>query len=127
MLRTIALSFVFSAALTCSAALAQNSPAPDQGAAPAADQGAGSAAPAAPAGGGKPSAKELIASCRADAKSKGLTGEARKTAVHDCVAAQRPKAAARLECRQQGKAQGKDGDDLKAFVKDCMAQGAQAK
>ena len=91
-------------------------PPADQGAAPPADQGA---APTT----GKAKAKALIASCRSDAEAKGLKGAERKTAVHDCVAAQKPKVAARMQCRQQGKAAGKSGDDLKAFVKDCVAQG----
>ena len=68
-------------------------------------------------------AKELIAGCRSDAKAKGLTGDALKAAVDECVGAQRPKVAARLQCRQQGKAQGLAGDQLKAFVKTCVAQG----
>ena len=76
--------------------------------------------------GGKPSAKELIASCRTDARGKGLTGDALKAAVDECVGAQRPKVAARLQCRQQGRAQGLAGDELKAFVQNCVAQGRQS-
>jgi|SRR5580700_7067615 len=123
MLKTVALSALFAVALVCTPGLAQTtSPSPDQAAPPP------DAAPAAeptPGAGAKPSAKELISSCRADARTKGLKGDEFKSAVNDCVGAQRPKVAARLQCRQQGKAQGKDGDDLKAFVKDCMAQGKQ--
>jgi hypothetical protein len=126
MLKTIVLSCCFAAALSLSPAFAQNtSPPADQSAPPAADQGAAPAAPAAPAAGGKQTNKEIMASCRADAKSKGLKGPEFKSSVHDCVAAQKPKLAARMECRQQGKAAGKSGDDLKAFVKDCMAKGQQ--
>jgi hypothetical protein len=114
MLKTVALSALFAVALVCTPGLAQTtSPSPDQAAPPPGAMGA------------KPSAKELISSCRADARTKGLKGDEFKSAVNDCVGAQRPKVAARLQCRQQGKAQGKDGDDLKAFVKDCMAQGKQ--
>jgi hypothetical protein len=127
MLKTVVLSAFFAVAVVCAPALAQtNPPAPDQAAPP---PGAAPAAPAAEpspgAMGAKPSAKELVASCRADARSKGLKGDEFKSAVNDCVGAQRPKVAARMQCHQQGKAQGKDGDDLKAFVKDCMAQGKQ--
>jgi hypothetical protein len=94
-------------------------PAPDQGAAPA----AGSVVPSGAASGSaaKPTAKELIASCRADARGKGLKGDALKAAVRDCVAAQRPKLAARMQCRQQAKAQGLTGDAVKAAVETCMA------
>ncbi|MGA2793515.1 MAG: hypothetical protein ABSE69_08265 [Roseiarcus sp.] len=88
----------------------------------AGDQAAAAEAPAAAPAGGKPTGKELIASCRADARAKGLSGDALKTAVDECVGAQRPKLAARLQCRQQGKAQGIADDDLKAFVKTCLAQ-----
>ena len=73
--------------------------------------------------GGKASSKALIANCRSDAKAKGLRGDELKSAVDECVGAQKPKLAARLQCRQQGKAQGLAGDDLKAFVKTCVAQG----
>lgn len=105
-------------ALALSPAFAQSdNPPADQGAPGAAAPGAGGSM------GAKSSAKDLIASCRSDARAKGLKGDALKSAVNDCVGAQQPKTAARLECRQQGKAQGKSGDDLKAFVKSCVAQG----
>ncbi|MGO8799558.1 MAG: hypothetical protein ACLQJL_10770, partial [Roseiarcus sp.] len=57
--------------------------------------------------------------------AKGLTGDALKAAVGECVGAQRPKVAARMQCRQQGKAQGLAGDDLKGFVQTCLAQAPQ--
>jgi hypothetical protein len=124
MIKTLVISGLFAVMLAATPALAQSTAPADQGAAPPADQGA---APPADQGAapttGKAKAKALIASCRADADSKGLKGAERKTAVHDCVAAQKPKVAARMQCRQQGKAAGKSGDDLKAFVKDCVAQG----
>ena len=124
MLKTVALSALFAVGLVCTPGLAQTtSPSPDQAAPP--PDVAPAAEPTPGAMGAKPSAKELISSCRADARTKGLKGDEFKSAVNDCVGAQRPKVAARLQCRQQGKAQGKDGDDLKAFVKDCMAQGKQ--
>ena len=128
MLKTTIFLGLIGATLVLSPAFAQSNPPPDQGPPPAVDQGApGAAAPSTGGamGGGKPSAKDLIASCRNDSRAKGLRGDALKSAVHDCVAAQSPKAAARLDCRLQGKAQGKSGDDLKAFVRSCMAQGNQ--
>ena len=121
MFKLIGMSALFAVTLACAPAIAQNTPPPaDQGAPP--DAGSGGAPPA---GGGKSATKELVAGCRSDAKAKGLKGDALKSAVDDCVGAQNPKAAARLECRQKGKAQGLAGDDLKAFVKTCAAQGPQ--
>jgi hypothetical protein len=122
MLKALVLSCFFASALSLSPTFAQTTPPPaDQGGSPPSDQGA------APGGatGSKPSSKQLIASCRTDAQSKGLKGPELKASVHDCVAAQKPKVAARMQCHQEGKAQGKSGDDLKGFVKDCMANGRQ--
>lgn len=125
MFKSIAASGLLVLALACAPALAQTAPPPDQ--APPADQSAptGAAPPAGAPATAKPSAKELVAGCRDEAKGKGLKGDAFKASVHDCVAAQRPKLADRMQCRQQGKAQGLADDALKAFVKDCVAQAKQ--
>jgi len=122
MLKAVVLSFCIASTLLLSPTLAQTTPPPaDQGGSPPSDQ---SAAPGGDTG-SKPSNKELIASCRADAQSKGLKGPELKSSVHDCVAAQRPKLAARMRCRREGKAQDKIGDELKSFVKECMASSQQ--
>ena len=114
MLKLLAISGFFAVMLVTMPAVAQSTAPPaDQSATPSADQGAPTPAS---------TAKALIASCRSDAESKGLKGAERKSAVHDCVAAQNPKVANRMQCRQQAKAQGKSGDDVKAFVKDCMSK-----
>jgi hypothetical protein len=120
MLKSIALCSGLFVLLAFAPVVAQTAaPAPDQSAAPAArsvvpsDAASGSAA--------KPTAKDLIAGCRADARGKGLKGDALKSAVRDCVGAQRPKLAERMQCRQQAKAQGLTDDALKAAVKTCMA------
>jgi hypothetical protein len=133
MFKLIGMSGFLAVALACAPAAAQNAPPPaDQTAPPPADQGpppgaaSGGAPPPGAAAGGKPTGKELIAGCRSDARAKGLTGAALKAAVDDCVGAQRPKLAARLQCRQQGKAQGLAGDELKSFVQNCVAQGPQS-
>jgi len=135
MFKLIGMSGLLAVALACAPAAAQTAPPPaDQGPPPgaASDQGpppgaaSGEAPPPGAAMGGKPSAKELIAGCRSDARAKGLTGDALKAAVDECVGAQRPKVAARLQCRQQGRAQGLAGDELKAFVQNCVAQGPQS-
>lgn len=128
MLRLVGLSGLFVLALACAPVAAQSGPPADQGTlqddqgAQPADQG-GTPPGHGAMSSGKPTAKELIASCRADAKAKGLTGKAKKEAVDQCVGAERPKLAERLECRQQGKGKGLSGDELKSFVKTCMAQG----
>jgi hypothetical protein len=101
-------------------AIAQTTGAPaDQ--APAAGVGSSPGAPT----GGKLSARDLKAGCRTDAKSQGLKGAAFQKAVLDCVAAQRPKVAARMACRQQGTKQDLAGPALKEFVKTCMSQPQQ--
>jgi hypothetical protein len=68
-------------------------------------------------------AKALVAQCIAAAKEKGLRGDARKDAINNCIAAQRPDLAARRECFQKGKAQNLAGDAFKAFVRQCVRQG----
>ena len=107
------------------AAAQTEGPPPDQ--APAAGAGAppGVPSPSGPPIGGKASVKALKASCRADAKSHGLSGTAFQKSVLDCVAAQRPKAAERMACRQQGKKKGLAGSGLKNFVETCMSQPKQ--
>jgi hypothetical protein len=121
MFRPAVLSSIFALALGWTCAQAQtNSPPPDSSvAAPAEAQPVSSPGSM----GGKRSNKELIASCRSEARAKGLSGDALKSAVRDCVGAQKPKLAARMQCRQQGKAQGISGDELKSFVKNCLNQG----
>jgi hypothetical protein len=107
-------------------AIAQTTGAPaDQ--APAAGVGSSPGAPSPPGAptGGKLSARDLKAGCRTDAKSQGLKGTAFQKAVLDCVAAQRPKVAARMACRQQGTKQALAGPALKEFVKTCMSQPQQ--
>jgi psiF repeat len=89
-----------------------------QNAAPAPEPApAGSAAPVAPAA--KQTGKEVRAQCKADAKSQGLKGDARKAAVDDCFAKARPDLAEARKCRQDGKAKGLADAELKAFVKQC--------
>ena len=103
--------------------------------APAAAQTGGPPADQAPAGsgasplaspsdvpmGGKTPVKTLVAGCRANAKSQGLKAEAFLTAVDQCVAAQRPKVAARMGCRQRGRKQGLAGTKLKEFINTCAS------
>ena len=111
MFREIIVSGFLALALACGPAMAQTET---------------SAPPPGAAMGSNSSNKELIASCRAEARAKGLKGDALKSAVDGCVGAQKPEVAARMRCRQQGRAQGiAAGDALKAFVKNCVAQGKQ--
>jgi hypothetical protein len=118
----VAMTF-FALVLSATAAIGQT-PSTSSDQAPAANQGP------TPGPGGEsqsgaskpPTNKELIADCVAQAKTKGLKGAERQKAVNDCIAAQKPKLAARRECRQQGKAQGLSDDALKQFVTTCMNQ-----
>jgi hypothetical protein len=118
MFRTIVMSGFIAATLACGLSFAQTR---DEGPSPEGDlqEPAG----AAPAMGSAPSARQLIASCRSEARAKGLSGEAFRSALDECVGAQRPRAAARLHCRQEGRAQGMSGDALRGFVKSCASQG----
>lgn len=74
---------------------------------------------------GKPKAKEVRQTCRAEAKSQGLKGDAREKAVSDCFVKQRPDLAGREaaldQCRADAKAKGvAKGDERKAFMKSCI-------
>ncbi len=63
--------------------------------------------------------KALRASCRDEAKSKGLKGPAKREAVAACVVRQRPDLAGREQCRTEGFGKGLRKEELHAFVKDC--------
>jgi len=68
-----------------------------------------------------PTAKEVRAQCRDQAKAQGLKGDERKAAVNDCFAKARPDLAAKQKCREEGKAKGLANAELKAYVKSCKA------
>ncbi len=107
---------ILASALYAGAACAQmESPAATP--APAANAST-AAAPA--ADGAKQKPKEVLASCRDEAKSQGLKGEARKTAVQDCVVKQRPDLAAWEKCRTDPDMKGKDKEERKALMKECL-------
>ncbi len=63
--------------------------------------------------------RALRASCRDEAKSKGLTGPAKREAASTCVVRQRPDLAGREQCRSEGFGKGLRKEELHAFVKDC--------
>ena len=91
----------------------------DQGGGDAGGGGGGGGGGGKGAGGGK--MKELMQTCRTQAKGQGLSGKDMRQAVMDCVVKEHPGMAGRLKCRMAGMDKGlKPGDDLKAFVKDCM-------
>lgn len=95
-------------------------PAPDAGGPVAAPPAAGAPGDEPAGRGGKAKLKEMMTSCRSDAKAQGLKGPDKKKAVMDCVVKQRPELAGRLQCRQDGVAKGLKKDELKAFVKECV-------
>jgi hypothetical protein len=109
-----ALFAILASALYAGAAFAQTA-APSATPAPAA-----AATPAAAAEGAKPKKKEVLASCRDEAKSQGLKGDARKAAVQECFVKQRPDLAAWEKCRTDPQMKGKDKDERKALMKECL-------
>ncbi len=85
---------------------------------------AGSAAPAA----GTNSQQDKMKSCNADATSKGLKGDDRKSYMKDCLSA-KPAAAAKPANSQQEKmktcnadatSKGLKGDDRKTYMSNCL-------
>ena len=61
--------------------------------------------------------------CRTQAQSQGLKGDAVRTAVMDCMTKTDPVVAKRMACAQAGKAKNLSGDDLKKSVHACMTAG----
>ena len=61
--------------------------------------------------------------CRTQAQSQGLKGEAIHTAVMACMTKTDPVVAKRMACAQAGKAKNLSGDDLKKSVHACMTAG----
>lgn len=97
----------------------QSVPPPSPNKAPASN---GAPAPG-PAAGQRLSNRDLIISCRDEARLKGLRGIALRSAIDDCVSAQNPMLGTRLRCAQKGRAQGvAPGDPLRAFVRTCVGQ-----
>lgn len=58
--------------------------------------------------------------CRTQAQSQGLKGEAVHTAVMDCMGKVDPVVAKRMGCAQSARAKSLTGDDLKRSVRECM-------
>ena len=61
--------------------------------------------------------------CRTQAQSQGLKGNAMHTAVMDCMSKTDPVVAKRMACAQAGRAKSLSGDDLKKSVRECMTAG----
>ena len=68
-----------------------------------------------------------MATCNADAKTKALTGDARKDFMKSCLSAAPAAAPAASAAKPESKmaacnkaSAGKTGDDRKAFMSDCM-------
>lgn len=85
---------------------------------PADTSSAAAAAPSTESAKQKP--KEVLATCREEAKSQGLKGDARKTAVQDCFVKQRSDLAGWEKCRTAPEMKGKDKDERKALMKECL-------
>jgi hypothetical protein len=73
--------------------------------------------------------QEKMTTCNADAKTKALTGDARKAFMKDCLsnhpAAKTEKGSSQQEkmktCNAQAKTQAPTGDAHKAFMKECLS------
>ena len=74
------------------------------------------------------SQQQKMTSCNADAKTKGLTGDDRKTFMNTCLSA-KPAPAAKSNsqqekmktCNADAKTKGLSGDDRKTFMKTCLS------
>jgi len=84
------------------------------------------AAPQSADAGGKLTARDARAQCRAEAKTQGLKGDERKASVSACFAKAMPEQAAAMKCRMDGKAKGLSGGDLRKFTRQCRAGSATA-
>jgi psiF repeat len=72
---------------------------------------------------GKPKAKDVRATCKAEAGTKGLAkGEAYRAFMKECIGKQRPDLVKTYECRQEMKAKNLDKDARKTFMKECRAK-----
>jgi psiF repeat len=85
------------------------------------------AAPAAPAAHPN-SQQEMMKSCNADAKTKGLTGDDRKSFMKSCLSgkgmseADINKQQQKMKtCNADATSKGLKGDDRKAFMKTCLS------
>ncbi len=72
--------------------------------------------------------QQKMTTCNADAKTKGLTGDDRKTFMKSCLSADSGSADKPLNSQQQkmktcsadAKTKGLKGDDRKKFMSDCL-------
>lgn len=72
---------------------------------------------------GKPKAKEVRATCKAEAATKSLTkGDAYRAFMKECIGKQRPDLVKTYECRQEMKSKNLEKDARKAFMKECRAK-----
>jgi hypothetical protein len=73
------------------------------------------------------SQQDKMTSCNADAKTKGLTGDDRKTFMKSCLSATKPTASGNSQqekmksCNADAKTKGLSGDDRKSFMKTCLS------
>ena len=80
------------------------------------------AAPSASVAAKRAANQELIAKCRAEAKTQGVKGPAMRDAIKTCVAKENPGLAKRMECQQQARGQGiTDKDQIRSFVRTCLS------
>ena len=72
---------------------------------------------------GKPLAKDVRASCRAEAAAKGLAkGDAYRALMKECIGKQRPDLVRSYECRQEIRAKKLEKSERAAYFKQCRAR-----
>lgn len=72
---------------------------------------------------GKPLAKEVRATCRAEAAAKGLAkGDGYRAAMKECIGKQRPDLVRAYECRQEVRAKKLEKSERAAYLKECKAR-----
>jgi hypothetical protein len=118
-MKTLSL-FAAVAFLAAAPAFAQTAAVPATPAAPAPP----AAAPAAPSltKDGKPRMKDVRATCKSESEAAGLKGDARKSAMADCMIKQRPDKAAAIRCRMDPAMKGMDKDARKTAMQACVAK-----
>lgn len=70
----------------------------------------------------KPRMKVVRAQCREEMKTGGLTGDAKRTAMADCIVKQRPDMEAKVKCQMDPAMKGMDKDAKRDAIKACVAK-----
>jgi psiF repeat len=126
-MRFISILVAAASSLSATVVLAQTAPVPATPAPLVAPAPVVTPTPATPAANltkdGKPKAKEVRATCKAEAATKSLTkGDTYRAFMKECIGKQRPDLVKTYECRQEMKSKNLEKDARKAFMKECRAK-----